>query len=158
MSNADPHETPIAQSGSLNTIAWQATLHCLTGCAIGEILGMVLGTYWGWGDGATIVLAVTLAFLSGYAMTIWPLVKSGIPVKHALLLALQADTASVAIMEIVDNGTMLVIPGAMSASIDSLLFWGAMTVSLLLAAIAAFPVNRWLIKRGKGHLLLHAHH
>src|SRR5688500_3346258 len=138
-------------AASLNQTAWSATLHCLTGCAIGEVLGMVIGTALGWGNFATIVLAVLLAFLFGYALTMIPLLRSGMPVGRAIGLALAADTVSITIMEIVDNAIMLVIPGAMEAGLDSLLFWGSLAAALIIAGIAAFPVNRWLIARGRGH-------
>ena len=142
---------------SLNRIAWSATLHCLTGCAIGEVLGMVIGTALGWGNGETIALAVVLAFFFGYALTLLPLVKAT-SFATAAKLALAADTASITVMEIVDNAIMLVIPGAMDAALDSVLFWGSLALALAVAAIAAFPVNRWLISRGKGHAVVHAHH
>jgi hypothetical protein len=140
----------------LNRTAWSATLHCLTGCAIGEVLGMVIGTALGWGNGATIVLAVVLAFLFGYAFTLVPLLKMGFAT--AAKLALAADTASITVMEIVDNAIMLVIPGAMDAPLSSPLFWGSLAVALVIAGLFAFPLNRWLIARGRGHALVHAHH
>lgn len=143
---------------SLNRVAWLATLHCLTGCAIGEVLGMVIGTALGWSNPATIALAVSLAFLFGYAFTLWPLWRSGLGFADALRIALAADTASIAIMELVDNAVMLAIPGAMDAPLTSPLFWGSLAFSLLVAAIAAFPVNRYLIARGGGHALVHQHH
>jgi Domain of unknown function (DUF4396) len=142
---------------SLNRTAWSATLHCLTGCAIGEVLGMVIGTALGWGNGATIALAVALAFLFGYALTLLPLLKA-MAINRALKLALAADTASITVMEIIDNAIMLLIPGAMDAGLTSFVFWGSLAFSLAVAAIAAFPVNRWLIARGKGHAVVHAHH
>ena len=142
---------------SLNRTAWSATLHCLTGCAIGEVLGMVIGTALGWGNGATIALAVVLAFMFGYALTLLPLLKA-MEVVTALKLALAADTASIAVMEIVDNAIMLAIPGAMDAGLGSVLFWAGLAFALAIAAVAAFPVNRWLIARGKGHAVVHAHH
>jgi hypothetical protein len=143
---------------SLNRITWSATLHCLTGCAIGEILGMVIGSALGWGNAATIALAVVLAFFFGYLLTILPLLRSGIEKKQAMKLALAADTASITVMEIVDNAIMLAIPGAMDAGLDSLLFWSSLAFALAVAAVAAFPVNRWLIARGRGHSVVHAHH
>ena len=143
---------------SLDRIAFSATVHCLTGCAIGEVLGMVIGTYLGWGNLETILLALALAFLSGYALTMLPLLRSGYTVKSAARLALAADTASIAVMEIVDNLLMWVIPGAMDAPLDSALFWGSLTIALLVAGAAAFPLNRWLIARGRGHALAHGHH
>jgi hypothetical protein len=142
---------------SLNRTAWSATLHCLTGCAIGEVLGMVIGTALGWGSVATIALAVVLAFFFGYLLTLRPLLPR-VGFAKAAKLALAADTASITIMEIVDNGIMLVIPGAMDAGLASVLFWGALAFSLAVAAVAAFPVNRWLISRGMGHAVVHAHH
>ena len=149
------HHHPAAPS--LNRTAWSATLHCLTGCAIGEVLGMVVGTGLGWGNGATIGLAVVLAFLFGYALTLRPLL-SMMSFPAALRLALAADTASIAVMEIVDNGIMLLIPGAMDAGLSNVVFWASLAVSLAIAAVAAFPVNRWLIARGRGHAVVHAHH
>jgi uncharacterized protein DUF4396 len=144
--------------GSLNYVAFMATVHCLTGCSIGEILGMVIGTALGWGNAATIALAVVLAFAFGYALTMLPLLKNGIELSRAMKLAFASDTASVTVMEIVDNLIMLVIPGAMDAGLDTLLFWGSLVVSLVIAGVAAYPVNRWLIARGKGHAVVHAHH
>jgi Domain of unknown function (DUF4396) len=142
---------------SLNRTAWSATLHCLTGCAIGEVLGMVIGTALGWSNGPTIALAVVLAFSFGYALTLRALL-SAVSFAAAMRLALAADTASITVMEIVDNAIMLVIPGAMDAGLASLLFWGSLAISLAIAAVAAFPVNRWLIARGRGHAVVHAHH
>jgi len=143
---------------SVNRTAFSATLHCLTGCAIGEIAGLVIGTALGLSNLETIALAVALAFISGYAMTLLPLLRAKLPVVAALKLAFLADTASIAIMEIVDNLVMLAIPGAMDAPLDSALFWGSLAVSLAVAGAAAFPVVRWLIARGKGHAVVHAHH
>lgn len=143
---------------SLNRTAIMATLHCLTGCTIGEILGMVLGTAFGWSNWPTVALAVVLAFAFGYVMTLWPLRKSGMAWRTALGLAFASDTLSMTTMELVDNAIMLVIPGAMDAGLGTALFWGSLTVSLIVAGIAAFPVNRWLIAEGKGHALVHAHH
>ena len=142
---------------SLNRTAWSATLHCLTGCAIGEVLGMVIGTALGWSNGATIALAVVLAFFFGYLLTLRPLLAQ-MQFASAAKLALAADTASITVMEIVDNAIMLVIPGAMDAGLATLLFWISLVFSLAVAAIAAFPVNRWLIARGKGHAVVHAYH
>lgn len=152
------HTTHTAPAMSLNRLAFSATLHCLSGCAVGEVLGMVIGTALGWGNGATIALAVVLAFFFGYLFTMFPLVRSGMPFKQAVRLALAADTASIAIMEIVDNLIMLAIPGAMDAPLDSPLFWGSLAGALVVAGIAAFPVNRWLIARGSGHAVVHQHH
>lgn len=143
---------------SLNRTALMATVHCLTGCTIGEILGMVLGTMLGWGNWPTVALAVALAFLFGYAMTLWPLRKAGMAWGTALGLAFASDTLSMTIMEIVDNAIMVLIPGAMDAGPGTGFFWGSLIASLIVAGIAAFPVNRWLIAKGKGHALVHAHH
>ena len=143
---------------SLNATAWSATLHCLTGCAIGEVAGMVIGSALGWGNAATIALAVALAFVFGYALTMLPLLKTGLPLKQVAGLALASDTASITVMEIVDNAIMLAIPGAMDAGLDSVLFWASLAVALAIAAVAAFPVNRWLIARGRGHAVGHQHH
>lgn len=146
------------EAASLNRTALMATVHCLTGCSIGEVLGMVFGTMLGWSNWPTVTLAVALAFLFGYGMTIWPLRRAGMAWSAALGLAFASDTLSMATMEFVDNVIMLVIPGAMDAGLSDPLFWGSLVVSLVLAGTAAFPVNRWLIARGKGHALVHAHH
>jgi len=146
------------KDSSLNRTAFSATAHCLTGCAIGEILGMVIGTALGWSNFATIVLAVALAFFFGYSLTMVPLLRSGIALSAALPLALAADTLSITVMEIVDNLVMVVVPGAMEAGPLSLLFWGALAFALAVAFVAAFPVNRYLIARGKGHAVVHEHH
>jgi hypothetical protein len=143
---------------SLSRTAVMATLHCLTGCSIGEVLGMVIGTALGWTNWPTVALAVTLAFLFGYGMTLWPLRRAGIAWGTALGLAFASDTLSMTTMEFVDNAIMLAIPGAMEAGLSDPLFWGSLVVSLVLAGAAAFPVNRWLIARGQGHALVHAHH
>jgi hypothetical protein len=143
---------------SLNRLALTATVHCLTGCAIGEVLGMVIGTALSWRNASTVVLSVVLAFFFGYALTMRPLLASGLATGTVLRLAFASDTASIAIMELVDNALMLVIPGAMDAGLGSGLFWWSLALSLLLAAAAAFPVNRWLISRGRGHAVIHQHH
>jgi len=150
------HSSHVA--GSLDSLALRATLHCLTGCAIGEVLGMVLGTALGWSNGTTIMTAVVLAFLSGFALTMRPLLGAGFGLRPAAGLAFAADAASITVMEIVDNGIMLVIPGAMDAQLSSPLFWGSMSVALLVSGVAAFPLNRALIARGKGHAVVHAQH
>lgn len=142
----------------LNRLAVSATVHCLTGCAIGEVLGMVIGTWAGWTALATIILSVVLAFFFGYSLTMRPLLAAGLPFAQAARLALAADTASITIMEIVDNLVMLYIPGAMNAGLGSWLFWASLVASLAIAGIAAFPVNRWLIARGRGHAVVHAYH
>jgi Domain of unknown function (DUF4396) len=143
---------------SLNRVAFAATVHCLTGCAIGEVLGMIIGTALGWNDWQTIALAVALAFLFGYSFTLVPLLRGGLALAAALPIALAADTISITIMEIVDNAIMLLIPGAMEAGLTNLLFWSSLAVALLIAGVAAFPVNRWLIQRGRGHAVVHAYH
>ncbi len=143
---------------SLNKVAFSATLHCLTGCATGEVLGLVIGTALGWGAGQTIALAVMLAFFFGYLFTMVPLLRHGMTLGAALGLAFAADTVSIAIMEVVDNAVMLLIPGAMDSGLTSPLFWGSMALALVVAGMFAFPVNRWLIARGKGHAVVHAHH
>lgn len=145
-------------ASSLNRTAWSATLHCLAGCAIGEVLGMVIGTSLGWGNPATIGLAVVLAFAFGYALTMLPLLRAALALGAAARLAFASDTASIAIMEVVDNAIMLIVPGAMDAPLDSLLFWASMSVALAVAAVAAFPVNRYLIGRGRGHAVVHSFH
>jgi uncharacterized protein DUF4396 len=146
------------KEASLNRLAFAATVHCLTGCAIGEVLGMVIGTALSWRNLATVVLSVVLAFFFGYALTVRPLLQAGIATGSVLRLAFASDTASIAIMEVVDNALMLVIPGAMQAPLDSGLFWWSLVLSLLLAGSAAFPVNRWLISRGRGHAVVHQYH
>ena len=146
------------EAASLNRTAFMATLHCLTGCTIGEVLGMVIGTALGWTNWPTVALAVGLAFLFGYGMTLWPLRRAGMAWGTAFGLAFASDTLSMATMEFVDNAIMLVIPGAMEAGWLDPLFWGSLAASLVLAGAATFPVNRWLIARGKGHALVHAHH
>lgn len=147
-----------AAADSLNRIAFSATVHCLTGCAIGEVLGMVIGTALGLSNAETIAIAVVLAFIFGYALTMLPLLRSGLPLAQVTRTALSADTASITVMEIVDNLIMLVIPGAMDAPLDAPLFWGSLAGSLAIAGVAAYPVNRWLIARGRGHAVVHQHH
>ena len=147
-----------ARDTSLNRTAVSATVHCLTGCAIGEILGMVIGTGLGWGNLATVVLSVVLAFFFGYSLTMLPLLRSGLSLGSVLPLAFAADTVSIAVMEVVDNMVMVIIPGAMAAGPLTLLFWGSLAFSLAVAFVAAFPVNRYLIARGKGHAVVHEHH
>jgi len=143
---------------SLNVVALSATLHCLTGCAIGEVLGMIIGTALGFSDWGTIALAVALAFLFGYGLTSLPLLRSGLALTAVIPIALASDTISIAIMEIVDNAIMLLIPGAMGAGLNSVGFYAALTAALIIAGAAAYPINRWLISRGKGHAVIHQHH
>jgi Domain of unknown function (DUF4396) len=147
-----------AHGASLNRVAFSATAHCLTGCAIGEVLGVIIGTALGWGNFETIVLAIALAFLFGYSLTMLPLLRAGLALAAAIPLALASDTLSIAVMELVDNGILLVVPGAMEAGLDTLLFWASLAFALLIAGIAAYPVNRYLIARGKGHAVVHAYH
>jgi hypothetical protein len=142
----------------LNRLAVSATVHCLTGCAIGEVLGMVIGTAMGWSDAATVALAVALAFFFGYSLTIAPVLRSGLALRAAVGVALAADTLSIAVMEVVDNAIMLLIPGAMEAGVGSLLFWGSLAVALAIAFVVTVPVNRVLIGRGKGHAVVHQYH
>lgn len=138
--------------------ARQATLHCLTGCAIGEVLGMVIGTWLGLGDAATVVLAIALAFVFGYALTVRGVLRSGLSVRAAVRVALAADTISILVMEIVDNAVILGVPGAMEAGLTSALFWGALVVALAVAFVVTLPVNRALMSRGKGHAVVHSVH
>jgi hypothetical protein len=143
---------------SLNRVAFSATVHCLTGCAIGEVLGMIIGTALDWSDLATIALSVALAFFFGYTLTSLPLLRSGMALSAVIPIALASDTISIAIMEIVDNAIMLLIPGAMEATLSDIGFWAALAAALLIAGAAAYPANRWLIARGRGHAVVHAHH
>jgi len=145
-------------SASLNALALSATVHCLTGCAIGEVLGMVIGTALGFSNVATIVLAVVLAFFFGYTLTSLPLLRSGMALAAVVPIALASDTISISIMEVVDNALMVVIPGAMDAGLGDLRFWGSLALALLIAGAAAWPANRWLIARGRGHAVVHQHH
>jgi hypothetical protein len=143
---------------SLNRVAFSATVHCLTGCAIGEVLGMIIGTALGFSDLGTIALAVALAFVFGYSFTSVPLLRSGMALGAVIPIALAADTISITIMEIVDNAIMLLIPGAMDTGVGDVGFWAALAAALLIAGAAAYPANRWLISRGKGHAVVHEHH
>jgi len=133
-------------------------VHCLTGCSIGEVLGFVIGTALGWGNWATMALAILLAFLFGYSLTLLPLLRAGLTLTAAMPLAFASDTLSITVMEIVDNAIMLVIPGAMDAELGDWLFWASLALALTIAGAIAYPVNRWLIARGKGHAVVHAHH
>jgi Domain of unknown function (DUF4396) len=142
----------------LTRTALAATLHCFTGCAIGEVAGMAIATALGWGNAPTIAISVLLAFVFGYAFSIRSLLGSGLGPARAVRLALAADTVSVTTMEIVDNALMLAIPGAIAAGLSDALFWLSLALSLALAFVAALPVNRWLIRRGRGHAVMHAHH
>jgi hypothetical protein len=142
----------------VNRLAAQATNHCLTGCGIGEVLGLVLATWWGWGDAASIALAVALAFFFGYLLTLIPLWRAGVALGASLGIAFVADTLSITTMEIVDNAILLAWPGAMEAGLGDLLFWGPLAIALAVAWGPTFLVNRALISRGKGHAVAHGHH
>lgn len=139
----------------MNRVALSATLHCLTGCALGEIAGLAIGTALGFSDLGTIALAVTLAFLFGYTLTSLPLLRAGLALSAVVPIALAADTLSIALMEFVDNAIMLLIPGAMDAGLGDILFWGSLSFALVIAGAVAFPLNRWLIAHGKGHTAVH---
>jgi hypothetical protein len=151
------HASHSAKPLSVNRLALSATVHCLTGCSIGEVLGMVIASSWGWNSVASVTVAAVLAYAFGYLLALLPLLRAGLGFSSALSLALASDTLSITIMEIVDNAVMLVIPGAMDAGPTEPLFLGSLIFSLILAGIAAFPVNRWLIGRGRGHALVHKH-
>jgi Domain of unknown function (DUF4396) len=138
--------------------AVSATLHCLTGCAIGEVLGMVLATWWGWGDAASIALAVVLAFFFGYLLTFVGVRRAGLDVGTAVRTALAADSLSILVMEIVDNAFLLAVPGAMEAGLGDPFFWGALAAALAVAFVLTVPVNKWMIGRGKGHAVVHEMH
>ena len=157
-SSAHHHQPTQPQGASLTSLAISATAHCLKGCAIGEVLGMVIGPYFGLANMGTVALSVTLAFAFGYLLTIKPLVKNGVALRTALGLAFASDTLSIAIMEVIDNAVMLTIPGAMDAGIGTVLFWGSLAFSLVPAFFAALPVNRWLLSKGRGHALVHRYH
>jgi hypothetical protein len=151
-----PHHELPTSGRALDALALSATLHCLTGCAIGEVAGMIIGTALGWSEWGTVALAVALAFLFGYTLTSLPLLRGGLALGAVIPIALASDTLSIAIMEVVDNAIMLTIPGAMEAGLTNILFWGSLSVALAIAGFAAFPANRWLLKRGKGHAAVHA--
>ena len=143
---------------NLNKTAFSATLHCLTGCAIGEVLGMIISTALGWATMPSIALAVTLAFIFGYALSMRPLLKHGLGVRKSLRVAFAADTASITVMEVTDNAFILAVPGAIHAGLATWLFWGSLGLSLFVAFWVAYPLNRYLISKGKGHALAHQHH
>jgi hypothetical protein len=150
------HEAMPTAGRELTQVAISATLHCLTGCAIGEVLGMLIGTALGIGNFATIVLSIALAFLFGYGLTSLPLLRAGLALSAVVPIALASDTLSIATMEIVDNAIVVAVPGAMDAGLGDLLFWGSLAFALAIAGVFAVPVNRWLIARGKGHAVVHA--
>ncbi|MFD7996233.1 DUF4396 domain-containing protein [Streptomyces mexicanus] len=145
-------------AGTSWRMAALATLHCLTGCAIGEVLGMVVGTAAGLHNAATVVVSVALAFVFGYALTMRGVIRAGVPLRQALKVALAADTVSIAVMELIDNTVMVGVPGAMDAGLADALFWFSLVASLALAFVLTTPVNRWMIGRGKGHAVVHAYH
>jgi hypothetical protein len=153
------HEDHAGAGGAdLNRLAASATNHCLTGCVLGEVVGMVIATALGWGDFASIALAVSLAFLFGYALTSLPLFRAGLTLREIVPIALAADTVSIAIMELIDNGFMLVVPGAMEAGLNELRFWLPLLGGFVIAWPFAFAVNRAMIRRGKGHAVVHEYH
>jgi predicted neutral ceramidase superfamily lipid hydrolase len=143
---------------SLNRSAFSATVHCLTGCAIGEILGLVIATAADWSTVTSIAIAVVLAFMFGYAFTLGPVLRAGVPVRRALPLAFASDTASISVMEIVDNAFILIVPGAMEAGLTDAKFWWSLGMGLAIAFLFALPLNRWLIARGRGHAVVHEFH
>ena len=143
---------------SLNRSAFQATTHCLTGCAIGEVLGMIIATALGWGNVASVAISVALAFVFGYSLTLGPVLRAKVSLRRAAGLAAASDTLSITTMEIVDNAFILLVPGAIAAGLGDALFWWSLGVSLLIAFVAAFPINRWLIARGRGHAVMHELH
>ncbi|WP_324274750.1 DUF4396 domain-containing protein [Blastococcus brunescens] len=153
---------PHQHDSTLRRVSWaaarQATFHCLTGCAIGEVLGMIIGTSLGWHDAATVALAVALAFLFGYALTMRGVLRAGLPFRAAVRVALAADTVSIAVMELVDNAVMLTVPGAMEAGIGGVVFWASLAGALAVAFVVTLPINRALMSRGKGHAVVHALH
>jgi hypothetical protein len=152
------HNQHAGESTSLNRSALQATTHCLTGCAIGEVLGMIIATALGWGNSASIAISIVLAFIFGYSLTLGPIVRASVPFRRAAKLTLISDTLSITTMEIVDNAFILIVPGAIAAGLGDALFWWSLGVSLAIAFVAAFPVNRWLIARGTGHAVVHELH
>jgi Domain of unknown function (DUF4396) len=155
--DAHTHREMGADEGLTKT-AISATLHCLTGCAIGEVLGMVLSTWWGWSNTGNIVLSIALAFVFGYSLTMLPLLRAGLNTRQSLPLAFASDTLSIGTMEVVDSIIVILIPGAIAAGVGDPLFWGSLAFALLIAFWVAVPVNRWLIARGKGHAVIHAYH
>lgn len=156
--SAQHHHPTSPEAAALTSLAFSATAHCLTGCAIGEVLGMVVGTYLGLANTTTVAMSVALAFVFGYLLTIKPLLQHGVALRPALGLAFASDTLSIATMEVIDNAVMVMIPGAMDAGLGTLLFWGSLAFSLVLAFVAAVPVNRWLLSKGRGHALVHQYH
>ena len=144
--------------GATWAAAAQATLHCLTGCAIGEVLGMVIGTAAGLHNAATVVLSIALAFVFGYGLTMRGVLRAGLDLRAAFRVALAADTVSIAVMELLDNAVVVAVPGAMDAGLTSALFWASLAGSLVVAFLLTTPVNKWMIARGKGHAVVHRYH
>jgi hypothetical protein len=158
MTTATQQHEDHARPGTDWRVAARATLHCLTGCAIGEVLGLVIGTSLGLHNAGTVVLSIALAFAFGYGLTTRGVLRAGLPLRRAMKVALAADTISIAVMEVVDTTTVLAIPGAMDAGVTSALFWASLALSLALAFVVTTPVNRWLMNRGKGHAVVHRFH
>jgi uncharacterized protein DUF4396 len=158
MEHVHAHHGSAGPEHSLTRQAIDATRHCLTGCAIGEILGVVIGSALGWHNLASVLLAIVLAFVFGYGLTMRSVLRSGLSLRRALGVAFASDTVSIGVMEIVDNAVVLVVPGAMAAGITSALFWASLLVSLAIAFVVTVPVNRALIARGRGHAVMHAYH
>jgi hypothetical protein len=159
---ADPGANPGADPGGLSAVPWsvaaQATLHCLTGCAIGEVLGMVIGTAADLHNATTVALSIVLAFGFGYGLTMRGLLRAGVELRKAFSVALAADTVSIVVMELLDNAVVVAVPGAMDAGLTSGLFWASLASSLLVAFLLTTPVNRWMISRGRGHAVVHGYH
>ena len=158
MAEQHDHDRRSPATSELNRSAIQATVHCLTGCAIGEVLGMVIATALDWGNAASVGLSVVLAFFFGYALTLRPVIAAGVPLRRAARLAAASDTVSIATMEVVDNAFILIVPGAIAAGLGDSLFWWSLAVSLAIAFVLTVPVNRWLIARGRGHAVMHEVH
>lgn len=158
----EQHHEHHGHTSSTGKVTWaaaaRATLHCLTGCAVGEVLGMVIGTALGWGNAATMTLAITLAFFFGYALTLRGIRSAGLDFRTAVRVALAADTLSIAVMEVIDNGVILLWPGAMDAMLSDTLFWTALAIAFAVAFVVTTPVNKWMIGRGKGHAVVHRYH
>jgi hypothetical protein len=162
MEQSHTHPATHAHGHTGHDASWStaisATLHCLTGCAIGEVLGMVLASWWGWGTWPSVLLAVALAFVFGYALTMTSVLRAGLAFGAALQVALAADTVSIAVMEVVDNAVMVGVPGAIEGGLTSWLFWASLAFSLAVAFVLTVPVNRWMISRGRGHAAVHQYH
>jgi len=150
--------TPVEGCTGCVRLAFSATTHCLTGCAIGEVVGLVVATSFGWSNFPSIAIAVVLAFFFGYSLTMWPLLRAGVAFAAAVPLAFASDTLSIVVMEIVDNAIIIAVPGAMDAGLDELLFWGSLAVALAIAFAPALALNYYLIRRGWGHATLHKYH